>query len=150
MPTLKQHVNDLKMIIDNGGISIKNERKIIKLLMKKEKMKEDNVWDAFLESNNVMEVKVYEDLGLINCNDDLIKILVSPKMRVLLNNFGMCNTNDKKMEWVKKIQNILKQQNLFDVYIESEHIIVERIKKFIEEKHIDVSKIINMNDISLN
>lgn len=148
MAPLKQHVNDINMIISGENITFKDTKKIMKLITKKEKMKQDGTWQVFIDGN-YSEKKIFFELKLNECNDDLIKFLFSPKLRSWFNNLICSQSKIKREEWAEKITKNLQDNNLYDSFLNDNNGVVERIRREFFMKDPDVSRVLAINNINL-
>jgi hypothetical protein len=148
MAPLKQHLNDINMIVYGENITFKDTKKIMKLITKKEKMKQDGTWQEFIEGS-YSEKKIFNDLNLVECNDDLIKFLFSPKLKCWFNNLICSQSTTKKEEWAKKITKVLEDNNMYDSFLKDNHGVVERMRKEFISREPDISRVLSINNMNI-
>jgi hypothetical protein len=143
MPILNQVINEIKMMIEFRLPKFSESTKIYKLLTKKKKLIEENLWSNFLSMTYSPERKCLEELNLIDCNDELLIFVHSGKMRKLINHLkiSICMSSEKKDKWGKQILNILQENNLMEKFISDKHESLDYLKKLIFVKDGEPGKI---------
>jgi replication-associated recombination protein RarA len=152
MVLLKQIVNEIKMMIELRPPKFSETNKIYKLLMKKKKLIEENLWSTFMCMAGSPERKCLEDLKLIDCNDELLIFVHSGGMRKMMNylRVSLKMSSEKKEKWGKEILNILQEKNLLQDFLNDEHESLDCLKKLIFSKEGESEKIIKMETIVLD